>query len=243
MISDKDQLLVEKYVDGQMTAEEVRDFQERINAEPAIASAVKAYQISLDAVDLLVEDHLDKKLASLRLEVQSSPIKKLNPWKKWGAIAASFLILIFAAGGIYSNQFSSKNLSQNYFERYEAATRSDNTDPAMQSFQEGNYQDAIQLFRAAVQNDPDDMTSRFYLAQSYFEMGEYELASKEFEAVYNSDDIRYREAAQWNAVLSQINFNEAQARQNLKVILESESSYQQEAKELLQKIDSFWHLN
>ena len=52
---------------------------------------------------------------------------------------------------------------------------------------QGNYDDAITHYQAAVQKDPDDLSSRFLLGKTYLQMNRIDLASAELDKVLAAD--------------------------------------------------------
>lgn len=165
------------------------------------------------------------------------------------AIAASITLLV----GIFGwwnvqQQFNSEALALNNFEadvptglRGADNQAQNNLDAGLKAFHNGDLAGAVALFSSTeIQSDSLASTIAYYLGQTYFELKQYDKAVNEFEKVVTSNDIRFKDNAEWYALLANL-ANGKEVTQALTAITANDNhSYQAQAQELQQKMNSIW---
>ncbi|NJL74202.1 MAG: tetratricopeptide repeat protein [Saprospiraceae bacterium] len=116
-----------------------------------------------------------------------------------------------------------------------------NLDAGLKAFHNGDLEGAVALFSSIeMQNDSFASTVAYYLGQTYFKLKQYDKAVNEFEKVVTSNDIRFKDNADWYNVLANL-ANGKEVTQSLAAIATNENHpYQIQAQELQQKMNSIW---
>jgi tetratricopeptide (TPR) repeat protein len=238
---------IEKYLDGQMSAEERADFEKKISENPVLKEELQLHRE--------MRRFLTKRDRRLQLEQQLQQIGteyfpqhssqtgktrgKLTPVLRryWAvmAAAASFALLITAyflfRTPLY-DQFAThpplalveKSATQEQL-RYEAET----------AFNSQHYEQAAVLLEQLLRNHPDDDLIRIYLGIAQMEVGKIQEARKLFAEVA-SEDPAIRDFAQWNLVLSYLKTGDKERCRELARSFSQDSPYFEKAQKLLKKI-------
>ncbi len=237
---------IEKYLDGQMSADERADFEKNISENPVLKEELQLHRqmrLFLAKRDgrLQLEQQLQQIGAEYFPQQSSQTIKgrgNLTPiFRRYGAImavAASFALLIAAYFLLRTplyDQFAThpplalveKSATQEQLQ-YEAET----------AFNSRNYEQAEVLLEQLLRNHPDDLI-RIYLGIAKMEAGKIQEARKLFTEV-TSEDPAIRDFAQWNLVLSYLKTGDKERCRELAKKLPPDSPYFEKAKKLLKKL-------
>ncbi len=115
-------------------------------------------------------------------------------------------------------------------------TKDPNFSAAYSAYQQKNYAEAIELFKAI--NPPSDR-SLFYLAQSYFNNGDYVAAAENYKKIWAMKDTSYKQEAEWNLLITLLtidNKNEEALMMLSRVESDERHSFYRQAKELSKKL-------
>ncbi len=118
------------------------------------------------------------------------------------------------------------------------ATVTDDSDLAMQKYEQKDYVGAAMDFEAALKNDPNNYNALFYSAVSYLSTGETDKAITNLNKVLEKKDGDLYDAAQWYISLAYIKKKDTQkARKNLTELQQNpKSKYQKQADETLKEM-------
>ena len=107
---------------------------------------------------------------------------------------------------------------------------------ALKLYDEGDYEAAIVSFDDYLHVNPDDMEARFYYGISAMMSERPQIAEKELLTVAKGDS-RLKNQARWYLSLNFIKEEKIdEARENLQLLIEGDSSYGKKAKELMRKL-------
>lgn len=114
----------------------------------------------------------------------------------------------------------------------------DDSDKAMQKYEQKDYSGAAVDFEAALKKDPNNYNALFYSAVSYLGTGETDKAIANLNKVLEKKDGEFFDAAQWYLSLAYIKKNDTQnARKNLAELKRnSKSKYQKQAEQTLNEM-------
>lgn len=117
----------------------------------------------------------------------------------------------------------------------ETVTVMDDTDLAMQKYEQKDYAGAAMDFETTLKKDPNNYNALFYSAVSYLSTGETDKAIIHLNKVLEKKDGELFDAAQWYLSLAYIKKNDTQnARKNLVELQKNpKSKYQKQADETL----------
>ena len=118
---------------------------------------------------------------------------------------------------------------------------------ANEAFEEGNYQEAVELYRQAIEQDPENAKLHFNLAAALHKLGQSEEAMQAYDrfenltesaeeqsfASYNQgtmliDQDKYKEAAEFFREALKKNPNDADARHNYELALQKQQQQEQQ---------------
>lgn len=136
------------------------------------------------------------------------------------------------------------------------ASSIDDARKANEAFEEGNYQQAVELYRQAIEEDPENAKLHFNLASALYKLGQTEEAMQSYDrfenltesaeeqsyASYNqgtmlTDQQKYEEAAEFFREALKKNPNDADARHNYELALQKKQQ-QEEQQQQQQNQDS-----
>ncbi len=238
---DKDQLAIEKYLDGQMTATERAAFTERLASDRQLAEAVDAERASRQLIKIGGRQKLREQLAQLdqQLEAQTVPMQRTT-WHRPLLVAASVLLLLSIAWWLWpTSAVEPTQLFADYYETYRGPVqlRGDNsslTTPWTQAckyYEEQNYAAAAAAFEQALGGGaaPDNQI-QFYLGQSLLAQKppRSTAAIQAFQQVRQSQND-FQAPALWYQSLAALQLGQTEQAKTLLETLQTESDYQKEA--------------
>lgn len=246
MRADNDISLVEKYFDEELSAAEMENFNERLKTDESFKALVEQEKALISAIRFqgLHDDlHFLKKLEST---LDTSKVVPLHPSssKKWYFAVAAAVALIAVLFVFVPRGQSSDELFEAYFKPYPnlfepgvrgAATPSKRAE-AFQAYEQADYQRAATLFNELLleERDPGIL---LLLGNCNLILGNIEEAKQNF-ATLNSDFDELDIQSKWFLGLCYLKSGDVdKARATLTELGQTEISYANKAKELLEKLN------
>ena len=241
---------IERYNAGEMDDKETNWFELELKDNPSLQKELiirKKTDVILSKPDII---NLRNKLVSIEKSREESRIQSARAKVKGSVLVkyAAVIIGIALIGG-YSLLYSLKQPRaipySDYFEPYTLSiTRSLNANDAESYFSLGvaslnnkNFEQAIKYLTLTLEDEPGKTQARFYRGTANYNLENYSAAKPDFEAVRNDGISLYRDDAQWLLVECYLRTNENdKAKENLREIITSESSYRTRARKLLRDI-------
>ena len=240
----------ERYALGQMSGSESKSFEKELSTNSELSLQYRVFQLSLDAIETDVENNLRNDLESWSKE--SSTSKSVNepkvvPFRRQifqFAAAASVLILVgffgwnYMQGGAetgidYANYYNSPVISE---------LRDSNTSDlawqaALDNFESGNYQKAINGFERIQADAPRFDEAQYLSGHARVAMKDYNVALRNFKVVKNLKVTKFKDKAEWNYLLCLLRINPAseEGKSLLEKIAKSDHSFSQQAQEILSR--------
>ncbi|MEM0998820.1 MAG: hypothetical protein AAGN35_17310 [Bacteroidota bacterium] len=187
----------------------------------------------------------DAKVISLRSEPETAPAATTpTPSRKlfrYLSVAASVVLLAVAGFIFLRSPLTPQSVAQEYFEVFDGNvvrgglhSTTNIYDTAKQLYNDKKYSEAAPLF-----DEVDSIQSLYYAANSYYEIGQYDLAADRFRSVIAKGD-GYAEDAEFGLAMTLLmQENVADARNLLNDMAQDERhNYTAKAREVLQKIES-----
>jgi hypothetical protein len=262
-MSIEDDILIEKFLRDQLTAEELKIFHTRLKsdeefkagfdieaqlfnslneeewsyAENVDDSEIKDYKNILDSVEL---QNLKKTLEEVNENYQSQNSFKLYKWIV-PLVAAS--VALFFVFNIFTRSTSSLDLYNEYSDKGDLPSlvirgeSSSNLSKAQQLFENNNYENALTIFESALNNSEDKATLYLYKGISETELEEFAEAEKTFNELINSDLLDASKGYWYKALLFLKMDEEENAKAVLRTIVDNKFYKFRMAKELLGKLD------
>ena len=250
---------IETYLNGEMTAQEEKAFDLEIEQNPELAKAVNNFGVANDAIELLIEDNLRKELNQFKSEEAASnkvvsinknkPQAKMRSLRSYLAAAASVAVLLGFFGMNWAdNNYSNAALSKSFYEEgYNISNvRSGNGDTntlseGLTAYEAGSFNQAITFFQSVQEGNPRYQEAQFYLANAFFENNNFSDASKQFQKIIDTGDVRYMENAEWYKILAQLAAGETVNQSLLnKIAADNDHIFNNKAIALQSKLNSFW---
>jgi len=245
--SEKDIALVEKYFDAELNDSEMNHFTSRMESDQNFKTLVEQEKAIIGAIrhQGLTENlqYLETLEANLG---NSSHVRVQAPVKKWYYAAAAVTIGVLIVGKILLNSFSESpdKLFEAYFTPYpntfEPTVRGNSAitkrTQAFEAYDQGDYENAAILFTEllATNKEPGML---LLLGNANLILGNVEKAKENF-IILNKDFDELDIQSKWYLSLCYLKSGDVErARTMLKELGNTEISYANKAKELLDKVD------
>jgi len=190
-----------------------------------------------------VESPAEETVAKVR---QLKSTRSTRTWMRPLAIAASFLLLISVGTFLYMpSQYSSDAIASRYYTddaSWRSGTKSgDSEDPidaGITAYEAGNYEQAANPFS----NFSDNDKAIYGLAQSQYQLGNYEAAISNFQKVIARENPNYTENAEWYLLLAYLKNGQtgSEFEALLEKIINDGGFYAEEARGVKRRLESFW---
>ncbi len=248
-----DIILIEKYLEGQLSKKEIKEFEERLKEDRYFRVLVHDIKKLVKGIEFSARQELLNKLKKTEKSLPAIPegrtprVIKLRRLKYAVAVAATIALL---AGSIYTIIISrDQSLKEDYFMEYYApypniihpvqrAEETPMTDEelAYYYYESEQYEKALELFLKLNEATGDSESTLFYLANIYMAIGNYEEAIENFTILLN-DSVVFKNQTRWYLGLCYLeDGNYPNAQEQLEKITETKNSYNERAEELLSKI-------
>jgi len=239
---------IEQYLQGELEEEELSVFEAELSANHALASEVAMY----NEVDLALEEKDVMELRSGLQSISKDIIKERKralrmPLSRVAiTVVAASLTIILSIGGILTRKnISDTVLYKTYYQPYGTTgivrsgnTMTDNTlTEALQKYNAGEYEPALQLFHHVLAYDANNPVAHFYSGVSYQETARFDKAIQEYDLVIRDRDNLFIEQAEWYIGLCYLQTQEKKkAYQYFERISKSNSYYNKKAEAIIRKL-------
>ena len=246
-LNDKDKRLIEQHLRGKLSSKEADQLEQRIQ-DPEFASELGVQQEIQAAAQRMGMESLKERLQ--RVEEKYGDLSDARQQKKhkkpplilskW-SIAASLLILLVWSFWSIKTRNSYDYLANQFYEIpfFEGVRGEEQQLLNYQKlFFEGNYE---QLIQAIQTTDRVTTNQQFLLAHAYFKNNQF----AEAEQLLNQLDVQqtdFDNSIDWLLTLSKLKNNKiSEAKERLQgIAVNSEHTFQTEAKTLLEQLSSKW---
>ncbi len=249
--------LIENYLDGKLTKEELAAFEARLQADAAFAQKVNLFREVETTLGDPVRQNIQAQLDNLGETYFQQPVvakKKINLlpfYQKLWAIAASFLLLISIGFLLWQNQ-SIDNLSneqifaQNYqLPNLDPMTRGRDRKHTLQEvielYENQDYPAALVRLKELRQRDSENKQLTYLLAHTYLNLSPPQLMEsvETFKTLIQHNQNVYVPKAKWYLALIYIRQNNVVAAQPLlKAVVTVNDSNSEKAKLILRQLDA-----
>ncbi len=241
METNSTHILIDKKLQGTLSAEEQFAFEEKLSDK----AFKESYLWHLDVSKALA--HQEKSTLKARLQKLEKPeVEKKPSYTSFLSIAASIVILLGVSSVWYAHQnFSNTALTNDFYSTPNlSAARGQSTDAAQiqEAYQYFIAEDYLQAIELLQQNKSvSTEQSELLLGYAFFKTNQLNLAATSFKSLENSKEIAKDEAKYMLALafLKQQKIEESRVILN-KLAEDTSSPYQTSAKALLKKLGSPW---
>lgn len=235
---------IDSYIKGEFSAEEQKVFEERIVSDPRFAEEVAFY---VSSIALLKKNIAEEKKISFREiynagKQKQSPVRNMRPWY-WAAAAviAGLAIGIF----FFNNSRPPNEIADKYIKGHlmtlgvMMGAGDDSLQQAVNLYNSGNIEVALQHFEAILQSRPSEYKAREYAGIVSLRLNRYDKALEYFEALAN-DKRLYANPGKFYQALTLLKRNmpgdKARAQSLLRQVVDEGLQNDQAAKDLLDQL-------
>ena len=226
--------IIEAYLNNELVAEQRSAFENRINQEPDLLEEIALHRQIREFVKENEINNLESQVKNWMLaEKEDVKTKKITLFSSTNLLRiAASLTLILGLSWFYFNSKTSDNqyLTELVGQNPGTLQGGDDRNTWTQLFQTKKYADVISLLVKKEQMSAEEV---YYLGLSYVAETNYSKAITQFSKITLQDSV-YAEKANWALALIYLKQNnEILAKSLLEKIADSDSEFNEEAKELL----------
>jgi tetratricopeptide (TPR) repeat protein len=242
--------IIDQYLAGELTGEELAAFEQQMQADPALANEVQLYKALGEEIKQAnqpdtIEDSLRNNIAALNttyFKPKATVVKMKKIW--WlGAAAAIAAIVLLLVQPFAGEKFDNEKLFAHYSantDELSSVQRGGTDNPelvkAAELYNSKQYQLALPLLEKLVTAYPDDKDLLLAKGVSVLQNGKAESAIPIFNAISSTETV-YKNSALWFKALSLLKMNKlAECVTVLRSLSTGADRYKQ-AQELIKKIE------
>lgn len=234
------ELLLEKYFENSLSAEEKIEFDRLLAADEDFAKAFAFERDVKKAFTLNERAKLKQKLKSFD-EVKTVKIST----SKWYYAVACLIVIAGFSVWLSLKQASNEELFQTYYQTYpnvvaptvRGTQLEDIKTKAFEAYDNGEYQLAAKLFDEIYTKDQSDF-ALLYQSLSLMEMKEYDAAKQNFKKFDYTKSNQFSNYFKWYLALAELQTNDKEnAINRLKELISVVNPMQEMAKKLLAELD------
>jgi tetratricopeptide (TPR) repeat protein len=246
--SEKDVEFIERYIEGELTPEEKKDFEERLAVDEVFESTYLTYRNLIEGIQYSGKQKLIQRLKKLEanISVQETFDKRImgirmKDFYSYSAAATVLLLITFSFIFIINDKPTANEIYTEYFQPYpnvvNATTRGEESvlDPKEQAYRYYDleeYEKAVVAFENILKKEKDPAVL-LYAGNSYLALGKFNTASAKLKSL-DSLDSPFDVQAQWYLAMSYLaNKNSKEGKIILNKIKAQNVSYSKKAQDIL----------
>ncbi len=236
---------IEKYLSGELSREEVELFEKQIGEQEALRKQVEEHRSLIKGLELgfNLEMKAQLKLEEQRLAREDVVAKRRVVQLRWPVgLAAALAVILISVYLIKTKSIDSQELFASYYQPYpnvespvsRSETKGEN---AYALYEQGRYQEALDLFMQRIAESPTDPAPLFYSGICHLELNETEKALAAFQVLQTMDKNNYSRASKWYKALASLKKDDKSSTvEILTGLSEGDDNYAIRSKELLQQL-------
>lgn len=174
-----DQILIEKYFEGDLDEKGLSIFQEKLESDAAFAEAFRMEEDIMAGIEMFGNEELRKQLEKIGEEESGgAKIKNINAGRRrwlWGA-AAVFALAVVGRFVLGRNEKTTEELYAEYavhdFSFTEQSSGGNDLAEAEKYLKRSEYAEAKTVLNKYLRENPEDVQARMALGISHLELGE-----------------------------------------------------------------------
>jgi tetratricopeptide (TPR) repeat protein len=236
--------IVDRYLEGSLSEQERTAFEERLLQDEVLRQQVDDMKLMRASIMRASRKAALENLKALENALPLVEKKGLTLWTNIWLQAAAVLLIGLITYALWPASVDEQELLATHFEVYpnvimptvRGEIPNDSTLKALafRAYDQKQFDEAGQLFNRI---DSKDVNILFYLGNCYIATNQPDKALPLFESVLNDYNV-FDEQAEWYIVISYLKLeNRQKAKEVLKKIVASESSYKAKALLILEKLE------
>ena len=250
---------IEKFLDGKMSTEEKREFENKLSTEQSLKAMMTDMNLLVEGIKMsAAQTSMEEKSDRLKFfteindiekdafEIQAPETKVVPMYRKPWALsaAASILLLVTLTFYLMRDQTPiNEQLYTAYFEPFDSPgsglTRGTNEvtikNEAYQAYDNGNYKVAAQLFEQII-NEKEDAIAQLCLGNAYLEQNDIAKAEKIFTDMLTKHSELITQA-KWYLALTYLKENKLERAKAILWQISKSSTYGEKSQKLLKELD------
>ena len=237
---------IERYLEGAMSKEALRDFEEKLKFNEQLAEELDFYKTLRDTIGKRESTALKKQLMEISRSSSDSNTQVRHIFKSYKKywLAASILVLIGLASVLYMIRSGDGNPDQifaSYYDFPEALIENfrgaDQPGAIYTKFKQKDYRAALLLLERDEESAWSDEQVQFYRGLCNIELKQYEEAIQQFERIVHINNGVYQEKTYWYLGLCYLRTGDMQkAKQVFQQISETNSIYKDKTTKILERM-------
>jgi tetratricopeptide (TPR) repeat protein len=248
-MNSSDQHTIDEYLLNRLDGEELKAFEQLLAQDESLMKEVIERRQLLSAMEIVGDLQMKERVKRIHLaEIGRSDKPPANTNKrKWAFALVLLLIASLAIWWVMRPKAQTPpQLYAQYYQPYDLNFGTRNTDASQALaeagglYKSGKYAEALPLFEQALTANPADSKARLALGICQLELGQYDQALAQFNALMDANDPLFGEQAIWYAAmvrLQQGNVAETKALLEKLVAESPESALSGDAKHLLNELN------
>lgn len=246
---DKSRHLISKYLDGELSTDELSRFEEVLEHDQVLQSELELYKEVEEALSDTEVLNLRAQLEMIHEEyspkierIKDKPTKKVI---KYAVAAGIAMAVSLGTYGLFFNHASGNRIVSQFYKPYDVTlvNRSANTNmdavlkEGLMYYDNEEYAKAIPLFNKVLEMNPRNIASNLYAGISQFEIEHYQDANESFIKVIEHNDNLYIEQADWYLGFCYLMMNEREkAIAQFTKVKDGNGIYKKNARKILRSI-------
>lgn len=248
MDNEKKQEWIERYLEGKLTSQKQKEFENELEKDPSLKRELTLQQELSETLGGEKIHQFRNVLQEVDASWKSEPsrVRKLNI-PRLSAIAAAVLVLIVAYRFFLpSKQLSTTALLEEYYDTYpmllssrssDESTENEQLTQAISAYQSQDFERAATTFSEISEINSENLSYQFYQALSLLESQQTAEAITIFQALIAHPSHAFTEQSQWYLALAHLqNEDLAKVKSALENIEDGAFKYE-EAQALLTKLE------
>ncbi|MBK8562955.1 MAG: tetratricopeptide repeat protein [Saprospiraceae bacterium] len=246
-MNSSDQHTIDEYLLNRLDGEELKAFEQLLAQDESLMNEVIERRQLLSAMEMVGDLQMKERVKRIHLteigRIEKPPVTT-NP-RKW---IFAFVLLLIASLAIWwvmrPKAQTPPQLYAQYYQPYDLnfGTRNMDANQALAEagglYKSGKYAEALALFEQALTANPADSKARLALGICQLELGQYDQALAQFNALMDANDPLFGEQAIWYAAMTKLQQEDIVGCKALLegILSNQEGQYQEKAKELSNKL-------
>jgi tetratricopeptide (TPR) repeat protein len=246
-MNSTDQHTIDEYLLNRLDGEELKAFEQLLSQDESLMKEVTEHKQLLSAMEMVGDLQMKARVKRIHLaEIGRSEKPPANTnTRKW---IFAFVLLLIASLAIWwvmrPKAQTPPQLYAQYYQPYDLNFGTRNTDASQALaeagglYKSGKYAEALPLFEQALTANSADSKARLALGICQLELGQYDQALAQFNALMDANDPLFGEQATWYAAMTKLQQEDIVGCKALLegILSNQEGQYQEKAKELSNKL-------
>jgi predicted Zn-dependent protease len=250
-MSDINYEMIQQYLEGELSGDALRSFEEQMRNDPALAEEVALYKGINEEMLLEAKSKKEEQALSINLEKlneqyfkkQEGKVRRISRWWYAGAAAAAAVISILILRPFSDTSFNNEKLYAHYSKEVDPLPGGNRGNPAdslqgkaADLYNKQDYANALPLLRNLIADKPKETQLKLAMGICLLQTGQYDSSNIIFDEIAAGATI-FKNEAVWYKALSSLKQNKLDECYRLLGTIPADAGKYDEAQELMKKIN------